>query len=63
MSGLAQQIRYLRREIEHRRKVYPRLVSAGRMTSDFADGEIDKMKAVLETLEELLPLPDQQKLI
>ena len=49
--SLASQIVCVKREIEQRRKVYPRLVSARKMRQIEADRHIDEMQAVLATLE------------
>ena len=51
---LADQIAAVRREIHFRENVYPRWVSAGKMKQEKADSELRRMKAVLETLEDLL---------
>lgn len=45
------QIACVRREISMRRKVYPRWVSAGKMTQDEADRQIATMEAAMATLE------------
>jgi hypothetical protein len=47
---LIEQIQCVEREIALRRRVYPRHVSGGRMTQDFADKQIERMEAVLESL-------------
>jgi hypothetical protein len=40
----------VRREINKRKEVYPRLVAAGKLSQQKADQEIDLMRAVLVTL-------------
>lgn len=40
-----------RRELEMRRRVYPRWVAAGRMSQEQADKKIDLMRAIAENLE------------
>ena len=49
--SLAEQIACIEREIAMRVRVYPRQISAGRMTQVKADREIALMRAVLTTLE------------
>ena len=44
------QLDCIRREIEKRKEVYPRLVAAGKLSQQKADQEIDLMRAVLVTL-------------
>ena len=57
MSGarvtLSAQLECVRREIKMRERVYPRLVSSGRMTSAKAREELETMRAVEKTLDEL----------
>ena len=50
---LEAQIKCVQREIKFRERVYARRVSMGRMSETFADQQIELMKAVLKTLEEL----------
>lgn len=52
--GLSEQIECVRREIALRERVYPRWVSAGKMTQVKANDEIAAMRAVLATLVSLL---------
>lgn len=47
---LQEQIAAVEREIKLRRRVYPRHITGGRMTQDFADKQIVLMEAVLESL-------------
>lgn len=54
-ATLDDQIACVDREIRMRRRVYPRQVSAGRMSQQTADREIALMSAVLETLLSLAP--------
>jgi hypothetical protein len=44
------QLDCVRREVEKRKEVYPRLVAAGKLSQQKADQEIDLMRAVLVTL-------------
>lgn len=53
MPDLAEQITCVRRELNLRRRVYPRWVAQKRMTQKDADDEITRMEAVLATLEAL----------
>lgn len=53
--GLLDQIRCVEREIDMRRRVYPRWVDAGRMKQAVADEEIRRMGAVLVTLRKAWP--------
>ena len=49
--SLAQQIEEIEREIKMRVGVYPRQVSSGKMRQSVADYHMERMKAVLRTLE------------
>lgn len=51
--ALADQIACVRRELAMRQRVYPRWVSAGKMTQADSDREITAMIAVLATLQEV----------
>ncbi|GIK83052.1 MAG: hypothetical protein BroJett024_41570 [Alphaproteobacteria bacterium] len=51
--ALADQIACVRRELAMRQRVYPRWVSAGKMTQADSDREITTMIAVLATLQEV----------
>jgi hypothetical protein len=51
--ALADQIACIKRELGYREHVYPRRIAAGRMSTQDARREIERMKAVLATLEEL----------
>lgn len=51
MSDLIQQLECIRREVSMRRRVYPRLVEAGRMTRANAHYEIQTMEDVIDSLE------------
>jgi len=44
----------VRREVKMRERVYPRWISAGKMTQKKADFEIDTMRHVLEHLQDYL---------
>lgn len=54
---LAEQILVVRRELAQRRKVYPRLVTRGKMTKEYAAREIWGMQAVLDTLNAAAGMP------
>lgn len=47
---IAEQIKCVTREIEIRKRVYPRFVLNGKMTQGQADKELNLMKAVYQTL-------------
>lgn len=49
--SIAQQIEEVEREIKLRREVYPRMVSAGKMRQSVSEYHLDRMLAVLTTLE------------
>ena len=49
--SISQQIAAVQREIEKRKRVYPRLVWKGDMRKVEADYQIEAMQAVLQTLE------------
>jgi hypothetical protein len=51
--ALVDQIASVKREIRFREHVYPRRVAAGRMSVEDSRREIERMKAVLATLEEV----------
>lgn len=48
--SLNQQIEEVERELQHRRSVYPRLVSSGKMRASVAEYHTARMQAVLKTL-------------
>ena len=50
MVLIADQIACIEREIGYRLRVYPRRVADGKMTQQLADRELDRMRAVLDTL-------------
>lgn len=50
---LDQQIREVKRELGYRARVYPNLVSRGKLTQVAADDNVRRMEAVLATLEEV----------
>ena len=52
-TGVEEQIREIAREIELRKRVYPRWVEDGRYTQVEADHKIAVMEAVLATLKRL----------
>jgi hypothetical protein len=51
--SLQAQIEEVEREIRYRQDVYPRWVMKGNMRGSVADMHLARMKAVLETLQEL----------
>jgi hypothetical protein len=51
--SLAQQIEEVERELSIRDGVYARRVSSGKMRKALADYHIERMRAVLQTLQEL----------
>ena len=51
--AIAAQIACVKREISFREHVYPRRVEAGRMSTQDARRETERMKAVLATLEKV----------
>lgn len=55
MAGvsISDQIRCVEREIKKREYVYPRQVAQGKMSQNRADAELDRMRAVLATLNEV----------
>jgi hypothetical protein len=50
---LEEMIRCANREVEYRRRVYARLLDAGKMRKEKADYEIACMRAIVAKLEEL----------
>ena len=50
---LAAQIREVKRELEQRRRVYPRMTQEGRLTKTRSERQMRDMEAVLATLEVL----------
>jgi hypothetical protein len=53
MISLREQIDEVKRELTQREHVYARLVKTGKMRQSIADYQTMRMRAVLETLEEL----------
>jgi len=53
MTGLADQIRCIEREISLRKRVYPQLIERAKMSQRKATDEIATMEAVLLTLREV----------
>jgi len=51
--SLSQQIEEVKRELAMRGRVYPTFVIRGKMRASEADYHMDRMRAVLETLEQL----------
>lgn len=47
------QVQCVQRELRYRQRLYPRWVKDGRMSADQAATEINRMKAVLDTLGEI----------
>jgi len=52
--ALERQVRCAQREVALRQRVYPGLVSRGRMAQRTADQELATMQAIVETLQGLL---------
>lgn len=50
MIAISEQIECVEREISQRKRVYPRLVTSGKMTQAKADREILTMYEILKTL-------------
>lgn len=50
MITISEQIECIEREISQRKRVYPRLVTSGKMTQQKADREILTMYEILKTL-------------
>lgn len=55
MIPLERQIKCVAREIGMRERVYPRWVAQGKMSQKVADEEIEAMRAVLASLQQLAP--------
>jgi hypothetical protein len=51
--SLAQQIEEIERELKLRREVYPRMVARGAIRQSVAEYHMQRMQAVLETLQKL----------
>ena len=51
--NISEQIREVKREIALRKRVYPRWVSAGKLSDQAAERQLEAMESVLETLAEL----------
>lgn len=51
---ISEQIKCVEREINKRKYVYPRSVQNGKMSQQQADVELERMQAVLATLNEVL---------
>ena len=49
--SINQQIEEVQRELDQRARVYPRLISAGKLRRSHADYQTQRMEAVLRTLE------------
>ena len=52
--SLSQQIEEVKRELAMRSRVYPGFVGKGKMRASEADFHMDRMRAVLQTLERLV---------
>ena len=52
---ISEQIACVKRELALRQRNYPKWVAAGRMKQIESDRELERMKAVLASLEGLLP--------
>jgi hypothetical protein len=58
---LRSQIAEVRRELQMRRVVYPKLIGRGQITQDDANRRTAAMEAVLQTLTQLAALEDKAK--
>lgn len=58
--SLRQQLEEVEREIALRNKVYPHQVASGKMRQSIADYHLDRMKAVRNTLIELIDADEKQ---
>lgn len=54
MVTISEQIKGVRREIDYRKRLYPKWVSDGRMAQKEADYQIELMEYVLNTLQAVL---------
>ena len=54
MVTISEQIKGVRREIDYRKRLYPKWVSDGRMTQKEADYQIELMEYVVNTLQAVL---------
>ena len=57
MKDIYEQIACIKRELIMRRRVYPRLLVAEKMTEATAEHEIECMRAVLKSLENIAAPP------
>jgi hypothetical protein len=51
MISINQQIEEVQRELGQRERVYPRLVASGKLKASHADYQVQRMQAVLKTLQ------------
>lgn len=54
MVTICEQIKGVRREIDYRKRLYPKWVADGRMTQKEADYQIELMEYVVNTLQAVL---------
>ena len=54
MVTISDQIKGVRREIDYRKRLYPKWVADGRMTQKEADYQIELMEYVVNTLQAVL---------
>lgn len=54
MVTISEQIKGVRREIDYRKRLYPKWVSDGRMTQQEANYQIELMEYVVNTLQAVL---------
>lgn len=54
MVTITEQMKGVRREIDHRKRLYPKWVADGRMTQQEANYQIELMEYVLNTLNAVL---------
>ena len=56
--SITDQLACARRELALRRQVYPVWVKSGKLTSNAAETELERMQAIVETLDKLLGLEE-----
>ena len=61
MISLERQLRCAQRELQQRKRVYPRLVEQHKMLQSSAEDEICAQEAIIETLTQLLAAQEQQQ--
>lgn len=61
--SLNQQIDEVKRELAKRSEVYPHMVHSGKMRQSIADYQVERMQAVLKTLEWLQRNEDKVRIL